>query len=31
MKLEAIEEGWRGEVDAPSTVRHEVNDWEATT
>lgn len=26
MKLEAKEEGWRGEADVPSTMRHEVND-----
>lgn len=26
MKLEAKEEGWRGEADVSSTMRHEVND-----
>lgn len=26
MKLEAKEEGWRGEADVPSTMRHEIND-----
>lgn len=26
MKLEAKEEGWRGEADVLSTMRHEVND-----
>lgn len=26
MKLEAKAEGWRGEADIPSTLRHAVND-----
>lgn len=28
MKLEAKVEGWRGEADMPSTLRHAVNDMQ---